>query len=453
MNPALRAIPSVEKTIKALEPLELPRRIVLGIIRTRFERMREGGEIPEFTELCAGLKAEIDGMARGRIQPVINGTGIVLHTNLGRAPLPRKALEQVVAIAEGYSTLEYDLASGERGSRGAYVEKGLAALCEAEAAVAVNNCAAALLLILKQFTREKKEVIISRGELVQIGGGFRIPEILEASGAVLREAGTTNKTNLEDYKKLIGANTAIILKVHQSNFWMDGFVESTGLKGLSDLSKQHGIPLVFDLGSGAVIDSAEVNGLPGEPTPAGALREGADIVCFSGDKLFGGPQAGIIAGKSSHIEALKRNPVFRALRCDKMTLAALQGVVELYLDGEDSIGQIPAWKALSMPVEELRKRGDEIIRNLGSCGKRVQLEPSKSEAGGGTLPAARVDSICLAINAAQTELDPMAAAFRGGKPPVIGFIREGKFQIDLRTVFPEQDTTLARIISEILTRF
>src|SRR4029077_2537769 len=266
-----------------------------------------------------------------RLQSVINGTGIVIHTNFGRAPLSSEAMHALSEIGAAYSNLEYDLAKGERGERGFYVESALALLCEAEGATVVNNCAAALLLIVQHFTRKAGrprpqlarrgevalEVVISRGELVQIGGGFRISEILEASGAKLREVGATNKTTLEDYARAVGPETAMILKVHRSNFFMSGFVESPSSNQISALAKKHRIPFVEDLGSGAMIATESLGITEHEPTPGDVLKAGADLVCFSGDKLFGGPQAGIIAGRKRFVTALKREPLFRALRCDK----------------------------------------------------------------------------------------------------------------------------------------
>jgi len=295
----------------------------------------------------------IHELRASRVQPLINGTGIVVHTNLGRSPLPQGAGDILRGVASAYNNIELDVETGGRGSRGVYIERALAVLCQAEAATLVNNCAAALVLIANHFTRSKKEIVISRGELVQIGGGFRIGEILEASGAKLREVGATNKTTLADYQRAISRETALILKVHRSNFFMSGFVASPTNAEIAALARKKRIPFVEDLGSGATI-ATETIGSHHEPTAPESLKAGADLVCFSGDKLFGGPQAGIIAGRRKIVDELKRQPLFRALRCDKLTFAALQTTVDLHLNGV--ISEIPALALLQIPKDELRAR-------------------------------------------------------------------------------------------------
>ncbi len=299
-----RAIPSVEKTVQALGDCGLPRPLVVAVVRRELAAIRKEGRVPDAEAITHTLRARLADLRLTRIQPVINGTGVIIHTNLGRAPLAPAASDALSAISRGYSNLEFDLASGTRGQRGSYIEQLLALLCHAEAATAVNNCAAALVLILRHFTKRKPEVVISRGELIQIGGGFRIPEILEASGARLREIGTTNRTTIEDYAGALSDATGLILKVHRSNFFMGGFVESASMEELAKLARTKRVPLVEDLGSGALVPTD-----PPEPTPAQSLQRGVDLVCFSGDKLLGGPQAGIIAGKvASH-----RGPETRAV--------------------------------------------------------------------------------------------------------------------------------------------
>src|SRR5688572_7433253 len=294
----LRQIPSVEKVLQALGDTGLPRALVVTAVRRNLAELRKAKRIPEFEEVVAGVCASIEGLQLSRIQPVINGTGILVHTNLGRAPLGPAVVETLEAIGANYNNLEFDLSSGERGGRAAYLETCLSALCGAEAATVVNNCAAALVLILRHFAvAPRNEVIISRGELVQIGGGFRIPEILESSGAKLKEVGTTNKTSLNDYARAIGKQTGLILKVHRSNFFMGGFVESPSTEDLAALARKKRIPFVEDLGSGAMVSTDKLASVEHEPTPSEVLRRGVDLVCFSGDKLLGGPQAGIIAGK------------------------------------------------------------------------------------------------------------------------------------------------------------
>ena len=301
----------------------LPRPVVTQLVRQHLASLRKNESIPDFDSIVRALRQEIDQLAQTRLQPIINGTGIVLHTNFGRAPLSPAAVERVTEIAASYSNLEYDITSGGRGSRAAYLERALALALRSEAATVVNNGAAALVLLVRYFTRKKPEVIISRGELVQIGGGFRIGEMLEASGARLREVGATNKTMLDDYAQAIGPETALILRVHQSNFFIGGFTASPPNEvPLLRWPGQRRVPFVVDLGSGA-LSATEALGLSEhEPTPAETLRQGAVLVCFSGDKLLGGPQAGIIAGQARLVSALKREPLFRALRCDKLVFAA-----------------------------------------------------------------------------------------------------------------------------------
>ncbi len=383
---SLRAIPSVDRILRELGDVDLPRPVVLAIVRGKLEQFREssrkgptpspsalgeasgtgdcpragrdegGSSVPASGTLAVSrstgrggnseipllttIRAAIDDLRQTRIQPVINGTGIIIHTNFGRAPLGPLVVQSLEEVAANYNSLEFDLVTGERGASGAYLEHNLAILCGAKAATVVNNCAAALVLALRYFAAKppRNRVILSRGELVQIGGGFRIPEILEASGADLAEVGTTNKTTADDYRRAIDDRTAMILRVHQSNFYMEGFVESPALPALATVAREGGVPLVVDLGSGATFDTRSL-GEEHEPTPANTLANGADLVAFSGDKLLGGPQAGILAGRAPLIAALKKEPFCRALRCDKLILAALQTTVDLLLD--DRLDEIP----------------------------------------------------------------------------------------------------------------
>jgi L-seryl-tRNA(Ser) seleniumtransferase len=351
-------------------------------------------------------------------------------------------------IGAAYSNLEYDLAKGERGARGGYVENAVSVLCEAEAATVVNNCAAALLLIVQHFTGKARrgrlpgasEVVISRGELVQIGGGFRISEILEASGAKLREVGATNKTTLEDYARAVGPETAMILKVHRSNFFMSGFVESPSSNQISALARKHRIPFVEDLGSGAMIATESLGITEHEPTAGDVLKAGADLVCFSGDKLFGGPQAGIIAGKKRFVTALKREPLFRALRCDKLCLVALQTTVDLHLD--QKVGEIPALTLLQASEDALRARAGAIASNLADLPLKIAIGRSKAKTGGGTLPKSNVPSVTIDFIPTDRSLAEFAASLRASNPPVIGYIANNRFKLDLRTIFPQQDESV-----------
>jgi L-seryl-tRNA(Ser) seleniumtransferase len=448
MKRSLRAIPAVEKLLQALGPQDLPRPALVDLVRKEVAALRRERVIPGFAEVVERIKTAVSNLRRSRIQPVINGTGILVHTNLGRAPLSHSAVAALTAAAANFNNLEFDLVSGERGSRGTYVERMLALLCGAEAATVVNNCAAALVLVLRHFVREDKdEVIISRGELIQIGGGFRIPEILEETGAKLREVGTTNKTSLGDYAKAVGPRTGLILKVHHSNFFMGGFVESPGAEEISALARKKRIPFAEDLGSGAVVPTEKLADVQHEPTPAEALRRGADVVTFSGDKLLGGPQAGVIAGRSRIIERLKREPFFRALRCDKLVLSALQATIEDYLGGREK--ELPIVKMLSTPNDELRARGAKIIKALVAKGNTVcALGDGKSQIGGGTLPKSVIPSVTLDF--ALPALPEFGARLRALTPPVIGYIAGRRFKIDLRTVFREQDEALTAALLQVL---
>jgi L-seryl-tRNA(Ser) seleniumtransferase len=435
-----RAIPAVEKVLQALGETDLPRPILTTIVREQLGGLREVETIPDFETILAKVKTAALKLSRTRIQPVVNGTGVVIHTNLGRSPLSNSAIQALTQIGKYYNNLEFDLQKGERGSRGVYVEQLLAVLCEAEAATVVNNCAAALVLILRHFTKEKPEVIISRGELIQIGGGFRIPDILETSGARLREVGATNKTTLEDYGSAINEKTGLILKVHHSNFYMAGFVESPATDKLSALAREKGIAFVEDLGSGAVVRTEEIPGIPHEPTPAEVLSMGVDLVCFSGDKLFGGPQAGIIAGAGNLVAALKKEPFFRALRCDKLILAALQATAEHYLGQR---GCVPTIEMLNQSIDELRERARKLASLVNNPSLKIKIGSATGQVGGGTLPQSQVESVTLDILPNAGSLEDLVSFLRAGSPAIIGYIAGSKFKLDLRTIFPEQESVVA----------
>ena len=454
-----RQIPAVSKILDALGHSDFPRPFVVEIVRRKLSRIRANGAVPEFEAIVAHVRRSLDDLRASRLQSVINGTGIVIHTNFGRAPLAREAVDALNEIGARYSNLEYDLAKGERGGRGIYVENALALVCESEAATVVNNCAAALVLIVQHFTQKvgtarlpssakatgrkpgPPEVVISRGELVQIGGGFRISEIVAAAtGAKLREVGATNKTTLEDYAQAIGAKTAMILKVHRSNFFMSGFVESPSSNELSALAKNNRIPFVEDLGSGAMIATESLGIAEHEPTPNDVLKAGADVVCFSADKLFGGPQAGIIVGKKRFIAALKREPLFRAMRCDKLCLAALQTTVDLHLDQRAS--KIPAVALLQTSEDTLRTRAAAIASNLAGLPLQVTIGRGKAKTGGGTLPKSSVSSVTIDFLPKNSSLAEFAASLRASNPPVIGYIADNRFKLDLRTIFPQQDDSV-----------
>ena len=456
-----RAIPAVNTITDWLGQFDLPRPLIVDLVRRELAQVRRRRQIPEPAAIVDLVRAAAEELRASRVQPVINGTGIIVHTNLGRSPLPQGAGEVLRNVASAYNNIELDLETGDRGDRGAYLERALAVLCQAEAATVVNNCAAALVLIVHHFVHEKldrknrsssrddAEVVMSRGELIQIGGGFRIGEILEASGAKLREVGATNKTTLSDYARAIGKQTALILKVHRSNFFMTGFVDSPTTRELAALARKKRIPFVEDLGSGAMIATDQIGLHHHEPTPAETLRAGADLVCFSGDKLFGGPQAGIVIGKKKLIGALKREPLFRALRCDKLTFAALQTTVDLHLNNVTS--EIPALALLQIPKDELRARAAAIVTRLQGLPLKITIGSGTGKAGGGALPKSIVPSITIDFLPENFSLEDFAGALRCSTPPIVGYISGSRFKIDLRTIFPHQDDLVVDAIRTVAT--
>ncbi len=450
-----RTLPSVEKVLHALRHSPVPRPALTKLAREELARFRSGESIPPPDDVMHAIRLRVGAFARSRIRPVINGTGVILHTNLGRSPLAESAVRALMENAIHYNNLEYDLETGLRGGRASYLEHNLALLSGAEAATVVNNCAAALILVLKHFTRSRPEVIISRGELVQIGGGFRIPDILEASGARLREVGTTNRTVAADYVPAISDATGLILRVHRSNFHMEGFVESPSITELALIAKKHRLPFVEDLGSGAVakINAAAV--MEHEPTPAEVLAQGADLVCFSGDKLFGGPQAGIIAGSKDAVSSLKQEPFYRALRCDKLILSVLQTTVDCHLERVDPIEpsqeELPVLRLIRTSVDELNRRGRALLEHLRNLSSEVRLGTAESRIGGGTMPKARLPSVTLEIcPGAPLTLELLALRLRQSDPAVVGYVEKGDYKIDLRTVFPSQDEELAKLLREAI---
>jgi L-seryl-tRNA(Ser) seleniumtransferase len=444
----LRNIPSVDRVLRELDTGHLPRPSVVAVVRRELASLRKSRELVNEEGALARVRAAVEDLRRARIQPVINGTGVLVHTNLGRAPLGDEVIRTLTDIAANYNNIEYDLAGGQRGGRSAYLEHNLAVLCGAQAATVVNNCAAALVLVLRHFTAgERKQVLISRGELVQIGGGFRIPEILEASGGTLTEVGTTNKTALADFSRAMTRQSALILKVHRSNFFMGGFVESPVPEKLAQLARKKRIPFVEDLGSGAVFATEKVAGVDHEPTPAEVLKRGADLVCFSGDKLLGGPQAGVVAGKARLVAGLKREPFFRALRCDKLILAAMQATVDLHLSGHEGI---PLIAMLREPADSLRPRAEALRNRLTDLPIRVEVGGGKAQIGGGTLPRSEIPSVTLDLVPTGMPLSDFAGRLRAGVPPVVGYIAGSRFKLDLRTIFPRQDEQVLAAIRSAL---
>jgi L-seryl-tRNA(Ser) seleniumtransferase len=435
--------------------------VIVDFVRRERSKIRAADEVPEFDSIVDLVRGSLADLHASRLRPVINGTGIVIHTNFGRAPLAPEAIRALNQIGPAYSNLEYNLVTGERGPRGAYIENAVALLCRAESATIVNNCAAALVLIVRHFTKtniehrtpsakHRTEVVISRGEMVQIGGGFRIGEIIEATGAKLREVGATNKTTLDDYTRAVGRNTGLILKVHRSNFFMSGFVESPSSTEIAALARKKRIPFVEDLGSGALVATEQLGIVEHEQTPVEALKDGADLVCFSGDKLFGGSQAGVIAGKKRFVGALKREPLFRALRCDKLCLASLQATVDLHLNR--STAEVPAIALLQVAGDELRARAAAIVDQLKGLPVRIAIGRGTAKIGGGTLPRSTMSSVTIDIVPQSWSAADFAARLRALDPPVIGYIVDDQFKLDLRTIFPQQDGLVVAAICVACTK-
>ena len=461
---ALSALPSVEILAKSLTQSlagrsPLPRALVTSFVQREINRHRHAilaGQSPTREEVEQDIATRLREFAASRLQPVINATGVIIHTNLGRSPLGIHAAKRLTEIATGYCNLEFNLPDGTRGKRAGYLETALASLLDADAATAVNNCAAALVLTLRHLCKENKtEVIVSRGELVEIGGGFRIPEILETSGAKLVEVGATNKTHIDDYAKAITPQTAMILKVHRSNFYIGGFTDEPGTAELATLAHDRGLPLVEDLGSGALLNTDELAPIDHEPTPQQSLRSGVDLVCFSGDKLLGGPQSGLIAGKKELIAGLKREPFFRAVRCDKLILTVLQECIDSYLltrSGDGSCGT-PTLEFMATETSTLRQRADAIIAQLpDAIQSHCLVTSSTARTGGGTMPQSEIPSAAVTITPENISVTRLARNLRTGTPSVVGTVEGGKLHLDMRTVFPHQDANIVRALESVLSR-
>ena len=412
----LRDLPSVDELLRDERLAGEPHDLAVAAARSALARAREeiaAGNDPE--PLVDAVLEELGRARSPSLRRVLNATGVLVHTNLGRAPLAEAALARVAEVGGGYSNLEYDLARGERGSRQDHLGPLLEGVTGAEAALVVNNNAAAVLLALAALA-EAREVVVSRGELIEIGDGFRIPDVLARSGARLIEAGTTNRTRAADYEHAIGPETAVLLRVHQSNFRVVGFTERPQLAELAAIARRHELPLVDDLGSGALAGSGD------EPTPAESLRAGADLVCFSGDKLLGGPQAGIVVGRADLVERLRRHPLQRALRADKLTLAALEGTLTLALDPATR-DAVPVLRMLHEPIELVRARAERLAELVGG-----EVEETVARVGGGALPLAELPSAACAVEESLAEL------LRLGQPPVIAVVRDGSTLLDCRTL-------------------
>jgi len=432
----LRDLPSVDDLARDERLAGEPPALAVEAARTALSRAREeikAGHDPG--DLGERAVAELAAARTPSLRRALNATGVIVHTNLGRAPLAEAALERALEIGGGYSNLEYDLAAGGRGSRQDHVAAILRRLTGAEAALVVNNNAAAVMLALAALA-EGREVLVSRGELIEIGDGFRIPDVLARSGARLREVGTTNRTRAADYERAIGAETAVLLRVHQSNFRVVGFTELPSLEELAAVAKRHDLPLVDDLGSGALFLSNSLL-LSDEPTAHENLVAGADLVCFSGDKLLGGPQAGIVVGNAEVVEKLRRHPLQRALRADKLTLAALEGTLALYLDPELAAREVPVLRMLQEPIDAIHARAERLAEAVGG-----EVEETVGRVGGGALPLAELPSFACAVE------EDLAAPLRAGDPPVIGVIRDGRLLLDCRTLTDtEADEVAAAVAS------
>jgi L-seryl-tRNA(Ser) seleniumtransferase len=411
----LRDLPSVDELARGVDdPL------AIGAARAVLARAREeirAGSDPG--DLAARVDAEIARTRRPRLRRVLNATGVIVHTNLGRAPLAEEAIARVDEVARDYSNLEYDLTAGTRGSRQDHIAPILRRLTGAEATLVVNNNAAAVMLALAALA-EGREVLVSRGELIEIGDGFRIPDVLVRSGARLREVGTTNRTSAADYERAIGPETALLLRVHQSNFRVVGFTERPTLTQLAQIAQRAELPLVDDLGSGVLLPPSDNLLLGDEPSAREALAEGADLVTFSGDKLLGGPQAGIVVGRAGLVEKLRRHPLQRALRADKLTLAALEGTLQLYLDAPE---RIPVLRMLREETSAVRARAERLSKLVGGA-----VEETVARVGGGALPLAEIPSFACAVE------ESLAAPLRAADPPIVGIVRDGRLLLDCRTL-------------------
>jgi L-seryl-tRNA(Ser) seleniumtransferase len=451
----LRLLPSVEELLQSTTGKQLiaqySRPVALEALRASLAQaraeIRAGAHCPSQEELLARAEQALQREQQPHLRPVINATGVVINTNLGRAPLSREAVEAVQRVAAGYSNLEYELEAGERGSRHSHVAELLCELTGAEAALVTNNNAAAVLLALSTLAMGH-EVVISRGQLVEIGGGFRVPDVMRQSGCQLVEVGTTNRTRIGDYEAALSERTALLLRVHPSNFVITGFTESTPLNALVELAHQHGLLVMDDLGSGCLLAS-EHYGLAHEPMPQESIAAGADVVCFSGDKLLGGPQVGIIAGKQDVLARIAKHPLMRAVRIDKMTLAALEATLRHYQRHEAQT-HIPIWRMISASTEKLAHRASNWATQLQAHGISARLQRGESTIGGGSLPGETLPTMLLALDAAHIPipLEDLAKRLRLRRIPIITRILRDTLLLDPRTVLDEQDGELLRGLLE-----
>ncbi|MCL5780864.1 MAG: L-seryl-tRNA(Sec) selenium transferase [Firmicutes bacterium] len=459
----LRELPKVDEIMKhhrIARLLEIhPRPLVVDGVRGGLDFYRKAilnghytGNPEELNELVIEKSlALVAAETRFNLRRVINATGVVLHTNLGRALLSKSARHAVDAVTSAYCNLEINLDTGKRGSRYEPVEELLTRLTGAEAALVVNNNASAVLLALGTLARGK-EVIVSRGQLVEIGGSFRIPEVMEQSGATLVEVGTTNKTHPADYRKGITENTALLLHVHTSNYRIVGFTRETSVEELVEIGRESGIPVMSDLGSGFLVDLARY-GLPKEPSVQETVAAGADVVTFSGDKLLGGPQAGIIVGKRQYIEKMKKNPLTRAVRINKFTVAALEATLREYFDHDNVLNKIPTLRMLTESTDVILQRAGELAAKLKSkltAGVEVKIIQGSSQVGGGSMPTAELPTYLVSCVTESLSVDELAIQLRGAEPAVVARVQDGQYQLDLRTVQAEEVDLLAEVMAGVL---
>ncbi|MCF8091624.1 MAG: L-seryl-tRNA(Sec) selenium transferase [Desulfotignum sp.] len=434
----------------------VPRQVLTGAIRTVLDDLRQAilaGRETGFDDTAVLLKTA--ALCRRKLAPnlvpLVNATGVVLHTNLGRALLCSDALANIQTIASAYSNLELNLSTGKRGLRYTAVEELICELTGAQAAMAVNNNAGAVLLALNTLA-ENTEVVVSRGELVEIGGSFRVPDVMVKSGCRLKEVGTTNRTHLKDYKNAVTDSTGLFLKVHASNYRIEGFTASVSLRELAYLGKTHQIPVMEDLGSGTLVDFSAY-GLPAEPLVSDSVAAGADVVTFSGDKLLGGPQAGIIAGKKQAIDRIRANPLTRALRIDKLTLAALEATLRLYRDERQAVGEIPTLRMLTMSFEDTCKQAavlEKLIQNVCTPRDTIELVDLESRPGGGSFPALTLPTRCVAIVPARMSVAALERSMRLSAPAIIARIENNRYILDPRTIQPGQETIISSTLETIL---
>lgn len=462
----LQHLPGVDRLLEMVKGdadlAGVPRMVIVGATRTVIERLRRqildsSAEISsaDLSEnvIQRAVTREIEVQMRPNLIHTINATGVVVHTNLGRSLLPSETLENVVRIAGRYSNLEFDLSRGVRGSRYVCVQDLLCEITAAQAAMVVNNNAAAVLLCLDTIARDKK-VIVSRGELIEIGGSFRIPDVMAKSGALLKEVGTTNRTHRKDYEGAIANDTALLLKVHTSNYSIVGFTAEVTLAELVALGSQYHLPVMQDLGSGTFVDLARY-GLGREPTVQESVAAGADLITFSADKLLGGPQAGIIIGKQEHLDAIKQNPLTRALRIDKMTLAALESILRLYRSEEKAVATIPTLRMLTLPLKQIEARAGklaELLQGLGDGRLHLEVLDRSSRSGGGSLPLLKIPSKCVGVRVAGLSAGAVDQILRHYDPPLIGRIEDELLLMDLRTVQDDELSIIATAFKSILEK-